>query len=408
MIYCASGRLIEAGAVGRLARHRGSGPDARRDRRRPQGSAPRPRPRPPRPRPCRRRPRVIVDRVDRSAPRSPAPAPPSTATARSCATPTSSASPISARPSRDPRFYLLDTASGRVTRHLVAHGRGSDPAHTGFLQRFSNRSARKPARTAPMSPATIITGKYGRSMRLRGLDWSNSNAEARAIVVHSAWYAEPAASPPTRQARPQRRLLRPPLQQPPGSPRPPRPRPLPLRRQARLGASPKRSQALSNDRRRRRSRLEPQRLHPSVEQLEQDHHLRMGLVGLRAGKRDHRQPGTEPAARLGLERVRAGSRPASRAGQPPRPMPTICWRYCRDRIARAPAVRGAGLSSPPGVPRSLQGRRRGRRRSSHPGQPSGPFRGSWSRSSCRGPVATQALVICPSSTSCSRTGQRSD
>ena len=28
-------------------------------------------------------------------------------------------------------------------------------------------------------------------MRVRGLDDSNSNAEARAIVVHSAWYAEP-------------------------------------------------------------------------------------------------------------------------------------------------------------------------------------------------------------------------
>ena len=34
-------------------------------------------------------------------------------------------------------------------------------------------------------------GHYGRAMRVRGLDYSNSNAEARAIVVHSAWYAEP-------------------------------------------------------------------------------------------------------------------------------------------------------------------------------------------------------------------------
>ena len=30
-----------------------------------------------------------------------------------------------------------------------------------------------------------------RSLRLSGLDASNSNAHARAIVVHSAWYAEP-------------------------------------------------------------------------------------------------------------------------------------------------------------------------------------------------------------------------
>ena len=26
---------------------------------------------------------------------------------------------------------------------------------------------------------------------MNGLDYSNSNAEARAIVIHSAWYAEP-------------------------------------------------------------------------------------------------------------------------------------------------------------------------------------------------------------------------
>jgi len=29
------------------------------------------------------------------------------------------------------------------------------------------------------------------SEREPGLDWTNSNAEARAIVIHNAWYAEP-------------------------------------------------------------------------------------------------------------------------------------------------------------------------------------------------------------------------
>ena len=28
-------------------------------------------------------------------------------------------------------------------------------------------------------------------MKVRGLDWSNNNAESRAIVIHNAWYAEP-------------------------------------------------------------------------------------------------------------------------------------------------------------------------------------------------------------------------
>ncbi|MGZ8999387.1 MAG: murein L,D-transpeptidase catalytic domain-containing protein, partial [Allosphingosinicella sp.] len=43
------------------------------------------------------------------------------------------------RASREDRFYLLDTNTGQATRHLVSHGRGSDPSHTGFLHHFSNQ-----------------------------------------------------------------------------------------------------------------------------------------------------------------------------------------------------------------------------------------------------------------------------
>jgi hypothetical protein len=95
------------------------------------------------------------------------------------------------RASSDPRFFLLDTTSGRVTRHLVAHGRGSDPAHTGFLQRFSNQVGSEASSSGAYVTTEFYPGRYGRSMRVRGLDHSNSNAESRAIVVHSAWYAEP-------------------------------------------------------------------------------------------------------------------------------------------------------------------------------------------------------------------------
>ena len=95
------------------------------------------------------------------------------------------------KPSADPRFYLLDTNSGRVTRHLVAHGRGSDPEHTGFLQRFSNQPGSEASSSGAYVTGDYYPGHYGRAMRVRGLDPSNSNAESRAIVVHSAWYAEP-------------------------------------------------------------------------------------------------------------------------------------------------------------------------------------------------------------------------
>ena len=95
------------------------------------------------------------------------------------------------RASREARFYLVDTNSGRVSSHLVAHGRGSDPSHTGFLQRFSNRVGSEASSDGAYVTSSYYQGQYGRSMRVRGLDHSNSNAEARAIVVHSAWYAEP-------------------------------------------------------------------------------------------------------------------------------------------------------------------------------------------------------------------------
>lgn len=95
------------------------------------------------------------------------------------------------RPSRESRFYLLDTGSGRITSHLVAHGRGSDPDHSGYLERFSNAIGSEASSHGGYVTGDFYQGKYGRSLRLAGLDPSNSNAETRAIVVHHAWYAEP-------------------------------------------------------------------------------------------------------------------------------------------------------------------------------------------------------------------------
>jgi len=95
------------------------------------------------------------------------------------------------KPSMLPRFYLLDTYTGRVSSHLVAHGRGSDPDHSGWLRRFSNSMGSNASSNGAYVTGDFYYGRYGRSMRVSGLDYSNSNAHARAIVVHSAWYAEP-------------------------------------------------------------------------------------------------------------------------------------------------------------------------------------------------------------------------
>jgi hypothetical protein len=95
------------------------------------------------------------------------------------------------KPSSEPRFFVVDLASGNVESHLVCHGRGSDPDHSGFVERFSNDFGSYATSNGTYVTSDYYDGKYGLSLRVRGLDWSNNNAEARAIVIHNAWYAEP-------------------------------------------------------------------------------------------------------------------------------------------------------------------------------------------------------------------------
>lgn len=89
------------------------------------------------------------------------------------------------------RFHLVDLRSGRSTSLLVAHGRGSDPSKTGFVQRFSNQENSLASSMGTYLTGDTYDGKHGRSRKLYGLDQSNSNVARRAIVVHSAWYVGP-------------------------------------------------------------------------------------------------------------------------------------------------------------------------------------------------------------------------
>jgi len=93
--------------------------------------------------------------------------------------------------SSEARFHVVNLQNGTVESHLVAHGRGSDPSHSGMLQRFSNDFGSYATSNGAYVTDDYYQGKYGLSLRVRGLDWSNNNAEARAIVIHNAWYAEP-------------------------------------------------------------------------------------------------------------------------------------------------------------------------------------------------------------------------
>ena len=91
-------------------------------------------------------------------------------------------------PSRLPRFHILDVASGTARALLVAHGRGSDPGHSGWVERFSNAPGSLASSQGAYLTGELYEGQHGRSRRLDGLDPGNDNAAARAIVIHAAWY----------------------------------------------------------------------------------------------------------------------------------------------------------------------------------------------------------------------------
>ena len=90
--------------------------------------------------------------------------------------------------SREARFHLVNVGDGKVSSFLVAHGKGSDPRHTGWLKTFSNQIGSEATSSGAYRTGDYYTGQHGRSMRLDGLDPSNNNAYDRAVVVHGAWY----------------------------------------------------------------------------------------------------------------------------------------------------------------------------------------------------------------------------
>ena len=96
-----------------------------------------------------------------------------------------------ARPSTLPRFHFVNLEAGNIRSFYVAHGRGSDPEHSGFLQAFSNVPGSEATSRRGYLTCEWYSGKYGTSIRLEGLDRDNSNALERAIVMHPAPYAAP-------------------------------------------------------------------------------------------------------------------------------------------------------------------------------------------------------------------------
>lgn len=86
------------------------------------------------------------------------------------------------------RFFLIDMQSGKVEKYLVAHGKGSDPSGTGYAKKFSNTDMSLMTSLGFFITAETYYGSNGFSLRMDGKSPTNSNARARAIVIHGADY----------------------------------------------------------------------------------------------------------------------------------------------------------------------------------------------------------------------------
>ena len=93
--------------------------------------------------------------------------------------------------SSQPRFHFVNLEAGTADSALVSHGSGSDPEHDGWLNGFSNLHDSWATSRGAYITWEWYEGRYGTSVRLGGLDESNSNAFPRAIVMHAASYSTP-------------------------------------------------------------------------------------------------------------------------------------------------------------------------------------------------------------------------
>ena len=95
------------------------------------------------------------------------------------------------QPSTEKRLWVFDVAADRLMyEELVAHGQGTGE---NLARHFSNRDGSHQTSLGLYRTAETYVGSNGYSLRMDGLDPGfNDNARARAIVMHGAWYVDPA------------------------------------------------------------------------------------------------------------------------------------------------------------------------------------------------------------------------
>lgn len=95
--------------------------------------------------------------------------------------------------SGEERLYEIDLHGGGITLMRTSHGRGSDPAHTGYATSFGNDPDSHMSSVGAYATAGAGWGaQQGPNVLLDGLEYTNNLARERAIIIHGADYADPA------------------------------------------------------------------------------------------------------------------------------------------------------------------------------------------------------------------------
>jgi hypothetical protein len=89
------------------------------------------------------------------------------------------------KPSTQKRCHVIDLRSGEIESLLVAHAKNTGE---NLAEHFSNVNGSNKSSLGIYLTAELYTGKHGLSMRLDGMEESNSIVRRRDIVMHGADY----------------------------------------------------------------------------------------------------------------------------------------------------------------------------------------------------------------------------
>lgn len=89
-------------------------------------------------------------------------------------------------PSSKRRFHFIDLKTGAVQSYYSSHGIGS--GNGDYAYKFSNKKDSRQTSLGIYLTGEVYYGKYGKTLRMYGLQKSNDQAYNRDIVMHGAWY----------------------------------------------------------------------------------------------------------------------------------------------------------------------------------------------------------------------------